>query len=221
MDLPTPSEIHSLRIGNSRGFWRWVLLFTGVILAFIAWEGIESSQSSQSFRERKKSADSKVRILREIGSSFSAPELKKDLQKIETYSAELHSASKVGSAEEKTQALLVLEKTLPESLKRWSEFAEGSSDRLLQHVAKESRFLKMESEDRHPLTAKEEERANDYFRMAKEEWLAGNKFKRDGNHLYALVLYKRSLKYSLSSLKVSKLPYPEEYSQAAARLLGK
>lgn len=104
-------------------------------------------------------------------------------------------------------------------MKRWSEFAENSSDKLLQYVAKESRFLKMESEDSHPLTVKEEERANDYFRMAREEWLSGNKFRRDGNHLYALVLYKRSLKYSLSSLKVSKLPYPEEYRNAANRLV--
>ncbi|TGK56199.1 PROCN domain protein [Leptospira wolffii] len=216
MDLPTPEEILSLR---NRGFWKWVLLFAGILFAFIAWEGIESSQGSQTFRERKKSADSKVRILREIGESFSSPDLKRDLDKIENYSAELASASKVGTAKEKADALAVLERTLPESLKRWSECAESSADKLLQHVAKESRFQKMETEERHPISAKEEEKANDYFRMAREEWLAGNKFRRDGNHLYALVLYKRSLKYSLFSLKVSKLSYPEEYGPAAEKLV--
>ncbi|EPG67259.1 PROCN domain protein [Leptospira wolffii] len=216
MDLPTPEEILSLR---NRGFWKWVLLFAGILFAFIAWEGIESSQGSQTFRERKKSVDSKVRILREIGESFSSPDLKRDLEKIENYSAELASASKVGTAKEKADALAVLERTLPESLKRWSEYAESSADKLLQHVAKESRFQKMETEERHPISAKEEEKANDYFRMAREEWLAGNKFRRDGNHLYALVLYKRSLKYSLFSLKVAKLSYPEEYGPAAEKLV--
>ncbi len=216
MDLPTPEEIISLRSGS---FWKWVMLLVGILFAFIAWEEIDSSQAFKTFRERKKTVDSKVKILREIGDSFHSPDLKKDLEKIETYAAELHSASKLGSAKEKAEALSLLERTLPEFMKRWSEFAEFSSDKLLQHVAKESRYLKMESEDRHPLTVKEEEKSNDYFRMAREEWLAGNKFRRDGNHLYALVLYKRSLKYSLSSLKVSKLPYPEEYSQAAERLV--
>ncbi|TGL64256.1 PROCN domain protein [Leptospira sarikeiensis] len=218
MDLPTPAEITSLRMKGGR-FWKWVLICTGLIFAMVAWQGIYSSQSNQGFRERKKSADSKVRILREIGTTFDSVELKKDLQKIESYSADLHSASKVGNAQEKSDSLAILEKALPDSMKRWSEFAENSSDKLLQHVAKESRFLKMGSEDRHPLTAKEEEKANDYFRMAREEWLSGNKFRRDGNNLYALVLYKRSLKYSLSSLKVSKLPYPDEYKTAATRLV--
>lgn len=217
MDLPTPAEIMSLRVKGGR-FWKWLVVFSLIAVTILAGR-IYSSQSTQGFRERKKSADSKVRILREIGNSFESSELKKDLQKIENYSADLNSASKAGSIQEKSDSLALLERALPESMKRWSEFAETSSDKLLQHVAKESRFLKMESEDHHPLTAKEEERANDYFRMAREEWLSGNKFRRDGNHLYALVLYKRSLKYSLSSLKVSKLPYPEEYRKAANRLI--
>lgn len=216
MDLPTPEEILSLR---NKGFWKWVLLFAGILFGFIAWEGIESSQGSQSFRERKKSVDAKVRILREVGNTFATQEWKKDMDQIETYSAELTSASKVGTAKEKGDALAILERKLPEILKRWSESAEKSSDTLLQHVAKENRFQKMETEDRHPLSAKEEEKAGDYFRMAREEFLAGSKFRRDGNHLYALVLYKRSLKYSLSSLKISKLPYPEEFTQAADKLV--
>ncbi|TGM10763.1 PROCN domain protein [Leptospira selangorensis] len=218
MDLPTPAEIMSLRV-KGRGFWKWTIVCIVLVSAVFAWQGIYSSQSGQGFRERKKSADSKVRILREIGTSFDSAEFRKDLQKIESYYADLNSAAKVGSSQEKADSLALLERTLPESMKRWSEFAENSSDKLLQYVAKESRFLKMESEDSHPLTVKEEERANDYFRMAREEWLSGNKFRRDGNHLYALVLYKRSLKYSLSSLKVSKLPYPEEYRNAANRLV--
>ncbi|TGK19367.1 PROCN domain protein [Leptospira fluminis] len=217
MDLPTPAEISSLRSG--RKFLKWTAWTVGIALVFLVWGKIESNQSL-TFRERKKNVDSKVRVLREMRRSFAFSELDKDMDRLENFISDLEAASRAGSVQERTEALVNIEKNLPEILKRWSEFTEVSSDKLLQYVVRESQLSKMDPEERHPLKAKEKELAQNYFRMAREEWLAGNKFRRDGNHLYSLVLYKRSLKYSLSCLKASKLPYPEEYKKAGDRLLG-
>lgn len=169
----------------------------------------------------EKNVDSKVRILREMKRSFHSIDLEKDLERLESYSADLESMTRVGTAQERSDALSTLERKLPEIVKRWSEFAENCSSKLLQYTVRETQLLKIDSPDRHPLTAKENALANNYFRMAREEWISGNKFHRDGNYLYALVLYKRSLKYSFSSLKTAKLPVPEEFQNAGGQLLDK
>ncbi|EQA47119.1 hypothetical protein LEP1GSC050_0625 [Leptospira broomii serovar Hurstbridge str. 5399] len=218
MDLPTPSEILALR--GKRKSWKWIVIFAGLALGLFAWEQVDSSQSL-TFRERKKSVDSKVRILREMRRSFHSVELEKDLERVESYSSDLESMTRAGTAQERSDALSTLERKLPEVLKRWSEFAENFSSKLLQYAVRETQLLKIDSPDRHHLTAKENALANNYFRMAREEWISGNKFHRDGNYLYALILYKRSLKYSLSCLKTSKLPVPEEFQNAGERPLDK
>ncbi|PJZ69250.1 PROCN domain protein [Leptospira perolatii] len=216
MDLPTPAEIASLRVKN-RWFLKLLFLLSGILILFITWAEVHST-STLSFRERKKSIDSKVRVLREIKDSFPDKDLVNDFGRIENSFKEVESAFKTGTQKEKSDSLLSIEKKLPESLRKWSETAAISSDRLLQYVARETQLRGLDTEERHPLTAKEEEKVNQYFHMAREEWLSGNKFRRDGNHLYALVLYKRSLKYSFSSLKTSKLPPPIEFKKVGERL---
>ncbi len=53
--------------------------------------------------------------------------------------------------------------------------------------------------------------------MAKEEFNSAEKFSRDGNLSYALHIYKRSIKYSLSAIKSSELSVEKKFEIAVEK----
>ncbi|MBE7412339.1 MAG: hypothetical protein L6Q54_11400 [Leptospiraceae bacterium] len=161
------------------------------------------SETNPSLKERKKSFEKKVKLIEEIQSIFPEENLTQKKDKLEKSANELSEIYKRGNERERREAITKAEITLLETQRVFVEYLSNTSKELIHKISMTKSYADAHREEvketRNSLEKKE--KAAKYFTMAKEEYNTAEKFFRDGNLSYALHIYKRSIRYSLSSIK--------------------
>ncbi|PJZ42860.1 hypothetical protein CH370_05890 [Leptospira kmetyi] len=164
-----------------------------------------------SFREKKKSIERKIRILEESRKAIPFQKQEENWNRISTLRDRFQNFARSGTAQEREESLLLLERAVPQVTADFAEEGKVSAKNLIV-LYSEGYLQKKNHPEETPLSASAEEKASNYFRMAKEELNQAEKFDRDRNDFYALVLYGRSIQYSLNALDALSLEIPSAYS---------
>lgn len=195
-------------------------IFLFVVFVFvILFSNHLQADKNPSLKERKKIFEQKLKLLSEISSVFPEAEFVQKIDVLEKSSDELNEIFKRGNENEKRNTILKSELTLSEIQKVYVKTLSEISQELIRKIAMSKSAEKFHKEDvkmtRDLLEKKE--KSGRYFSMAKEEFNSAEKFSRDGNLSYALHIYKRSIKYSLSAIKVLSSDVEKKYETAVEK----
>lgn len=165
---------------------------------------------SVSFREKKKSIERKIKILEESKKAIPFRKQDENWSKLQNLKERFQNFARSGSPQEREESLLLLERAVPQITSDFAAEGKLSAKNLIVRYS-EAYLQKKNHSDETPISAKDEEKSSNYFRMAKEEFNQAEKFDRDRNDFYALVLYGRSIQYSLKALDSLDLDPPKGY----------
>ncbi|TGM57039.1 hypothetical protein [Leptospira adleri] len=179
------------------------LIFFFVFLSY-------ADAGSLSFREKKKSIERKIKILEESKKAIPFSKQEENWSKLQNLKERFQNFARFGSVQEREESLLLLERAVPQITSEFAAEGKTSARNLIVHYS-EAFLQKKNHPDEIPINAKDEEKSSNYFRMAKEEFNQAEKFDRDRNDFYALVLYGRSIQYSLKAMDLLDLDPPNGY----------
>ncbi|ASV06875.1 hypothetical protein B2G47_14395 [Leptospira interrogans serovar Canicola] len=162
-----------------------------------------------SFREKKKSIEKKIRILEESRKSIPFQNQEENWNRLTSLKNRFQNSVYSESLREKEKSMLLLERALFRTASDFTLEGKVSAKNLIRLYSDE--FSEKEKCQEVSMTTFQKERAATYFRMAKEELDQAEKFDRDGNNFYALILYGRSIQYSLSAFQTMNFEIPNQY----------
>ncbi|EKO13964.1 hypothetical protein [Leptospira kirschneri] len=162
-----------------------------------------------SFREKKKSIEKKIRILEESRKSIPFQNQEENWSRLTSLNNRFQNSAHSGSLREKEKSMLLLERALFRTASDFTLEGKVSAKNLIRFYSDE--YSEKKRSPGISMTTFQKERAATYFRMAKEELDQAEKFDRDGNNFYALILYGRSIQYSLSAFQTMSFEIPKEY----------
>lgn len=162
-----------------------------------------------SFREKKKSIEKKIRILEESRKSIPFQNQEENWNRLTSLKNRFQNSVYSESLREKEKSMLLLERSLFRTASDFTLEGKVSAKNLIRLYSDE--FSEKEKSQEVSMTTFQKERAATYFRMAKEELDQAEKFDRDGNNFYALILYGRSIQYSLSAFQTMNFEIPNQY----------
>ncbi|WP_061243393.1 hypothetical protein [Leptospira interrogans] len=162
-----------------------------------------------SFREKKKSIEKKIRILEESRKSIPFQNQEENWNRLTSLKNRFQNSVYSESLREKEKSMLLLERALFRTASDFTLEGKVSAKNLIRLYSDE--FSEKEKSHEVSMTTFQKERAATYFRMAKEELDQAEKFDRDGNNFYALILYGRSIQYSLSAFQTMNFEIPNQY----------
>lgn len=162
-----------------------------------------------SFREKKKSIEKKIRILEESRKSIPFQNQEENWNRLTSLKNRFQNSVYSESLREKEKSMLLLERALFRTASDFTLEGKVSAKNLIRLYSDE--FSEREKSQEVSMTTFQKERAATYFRMAKEELDQAEKFDRDGNNFYALILYGRSIQYSLSAFQTMNFGIPNQY----------
>lgn len=165
--------------------------------------------STLSFREKKKSIEKKIRILEESRKSIPFQNQEENWNRLTFLKNRFQNSVYTESLREKEKSMLLLERALFRTASDFTLEGKVSAKNLIRLYSDE--FSEKEKSQEVSITTFQKERAATYFRMAKEELDQAEKFDRDGNNFYALILYGRSIQYSLSAFQTMSFEIPNQY----------
>jgi len=157
---------------------------------------------------RKKNLEKRIRITADIVKVFpenGMAELQTSLlDKLKSVEQEYRS----GTSASVSHSLVQAENELFLSEKKIMEYTETKADRILQ-------YLDQPVPPASALSAKSREKITSYERMARKERILSAKYSREKQYYYALLILKRSIRYSLSAMQERGEPIPTDFSKAA------
>ncbi len=162
-----------------------------------------------SFREKKKSIEKKIRILEESRKSIPFQNQEENWNRLTSLKNRFQNSVYSESLREKEKSMLLLERALFRTASDFTLEGKVWAKNLIRLYSDE--FSEKEKSQEVSMTTFQKERAATYFRMAKEELDQAEKFDRDGNNFYALILYGRSIQYSLSAFQTMNFGIPNQY----------
>ncbi|WP_016753156.1 hypothetical protein [Leptospira kirschneri] len=162
-----------------------------------------------SFREKKKSIEKKIRILEESRKSIPFQNQEENWSRLTSLNNRFQNSVHSESLWEKEKSMLLLERALFRTASDFTLEGKVSAKNLIRFYSDE--YSEKKRSPGISMTTFQKERAATYFRMAKEELDQAEKFDRDGNNFYALILYGRSIQYSLSAFQTMSFEIPKEY----------
>ncbi|AAS70834.1 hypothetical protein GS518_11240 [Leptospira interrogans] len=162
-----------------------------------------------SFREKKKSIEKKIRILEESRKLIPFQNQEENWNRLTSLKNRFQNSVYSESLREKEKSMLLLERALFRTASDFTLEGKVSAKNLIRLYSDE--FSEKEQSQEVSMTTFQKERAATYFRMAKEELDQAEKFDRDGNNFYALILYGRSIQYSLSAFQTMNFEIPNQY----------
>ncbi|EMM96128.1 hypothetical protein [Leptospira interrogans] len=162
-----------------------------------------------SFREKKKSIEKKIRILEESRKLIPFQNQEENWNRLTSLKNRFQNSVYSESLREKEKSMLLLERALFRTASDFTLEGKVSAKNLIRLYSDE--FSEKEKSQEVSMTTFQKERAATYFRMAKEELDQAEKFDRDGNNFYALILYGRSIQYSLSAFQTMNFGIPNQY----------
>ncbi|UMQ57232.1 hypothetical protein [Leptospira interrogans] len=162
-----------------------------------------------SFREKKKSIEKKIRILEESRKLIPFQNQEENWNRLTSLKNRFQNSVYSESLREKEKSMLLLERALFRTASDFTLEGKVSAKNLIRLYSDE--FSEKEKSQEVSMTTFQKERAATYFRMAKEELDQAEKFDRDGNNFYALILYGRSIQYSLSAFQTMNFEIPNQY----------
>ncbi|AOP34583.1 hypothetical protein A0128_12410 [Leptospira tipperaryensis] len=163
-----------------------------------------------SFREKKKSIERKIKILEDSKKAIPYNKQDENWSKLQNLKERFQNFARSGSIQEREESLLLLERAVPQITSEFAAEGKVSAKNLIVRYS-EVYLQKKNHPEETPLNVKDEEKSSNYFRMAKEEFNQAEKFDRDRNDFYALVLYGRSIQYSLKAMDSLSLDPPKGY----------
>ncbi|MBM9578848.1 hypothetical protein JWG45_17015 [Leptospira sp. 201903070] len=183
-------------------------LFSFIVLILLFQGFLEAG--TLSFREKKKSIERKIKILEESKKAIPYHKQDENWTKLQNLKERFQNFARSGSLQEREESLLLLERAVPRITTDLAAEGKVSAKNLIIHYSE--RYLQKKNHpEETPLSQKDEEKSSNYFRMAKEEFNQAEKFDRDRNDFYAIVLYGRSIQYSLKAMDSLDLEPPNGY----------
>ncbi|EMS84166.1 hypothetical protein [Leptospira noguchii] len=162
-----------------------------------------------SYREKKKSVEKKIRILEESRKSIPFQNQEENWNRLISLKNRFQNSAHFEPLREREKSRLLLERALFRTASDFTLEGRVSAKNLIRFYS--DKYLEKEKSQDVSMTAFQKERAVTYFRMAKEELDQAEKFDRDGNNFYALILYGRSIQYSLSAFQTMNFEIPNQY----------
>ncbi|UOG42705.1 hypothetical protein [Leptospira noguchii] len=162
-----------------------------------------------SYREKKKSVEKKIRILEESRKSIPFQNQEENWNRLISLKNRFQNSAHFEPLREREKSMLLLERALFRTASDFTLEGRVSAKNLIRFYS--DKYLEKEKSQDVSMTAFQKERAVTYFRMAKEELDQAEKFDRDGNNFYALILYGRSIQYSLSAFQTMNFEIPNQY----------
>ncbi|WP_165783881.1 hypothetical protein, partial [Leptospira ellisii] len=185
-------------------FFKTVVFF--LIYCFLIESAVYSG--ALSFREKKKNVERRIKILEESAKSVPYKDQNANWERLKTSQNRFQTAYRSGTSQEREESLLLLERAVAQITPQFAEEGKNLAQKLIVRYS-ESYLHGKNHKEEAVHNARQEERASSYFRMAKEELALAEKFDRDRNDSYAIVLYGRSIRYSLSALETMGFETPE------------
>jgi hypothetical protein len=180
---------------------------TFLLIAIILFNSITLvADTTVSLRERKKTLDSRVKIVKEIDTAMNGWNLDGFNERIHEIQIKSDSAYREKNATEQAKIMNFLEGDLHLLQLSYAEKMDASSQELIESFARET----VKNRDLfQSLDLNRREKTQRYFDMAKKELESGRKYQRMNNPTLALYSYKRSILYSYHSYLESALPIPD------------
>lgn len=188
---------------------KWI---TGVIIFFFTLSIV--AKTTMSYRERKKQLDGKITLVLDIKDQLNL-ELDAGRTSIETIRTQVEETYRAGNRVEIEKTLSVAEGELLVTQRKLCFPMEETANQLYQKAM--GQWILLEGEDKSgskPLEWDTKEKIQRYLVMAKSEKDHAKEYFLSGNYQLSLHTYKRSLVYSLMSLRSQKAEIPEEYQTA-------
>lgn len=172
------------------------------------------AKTTMSYRERKKQLDGKITLVLDIKEQLKLePETGKT--SVETIRSQVEETYRSGNRVEIEKTLSVSEGELLVTQRKLCFPMEESANGLYQKAMGE--WILLEGEEKNsakPIEWDTKEKIQRYLMMAKSEKDHAKEYFLSGNYHLSLHTYKRSLVYSLMSLRSQKVEIPEEYQTA-------
>ncbi|TGK31550.1 hypothetical protein EHQ12_02180 [Leptospira gomenensis] len=178
-------------------------------------EGV-SYPGALSFREKKKNVERRIKVLEESAKSVPYRNQNSNWERLKNSQNRFQNAYRSGTSQEREESLLLLERAVAQITPQFAEEGKKLAQGLIVRYSEAYLHGKDHKEETVP-DARREERAASYFRMAKEELALAEKFDRDRNDSYAIVLYGRSIRYSLSALETMGFETPDGYENVPVK----
>lgn len=174
------------------------------------------AKSTMSYRERKKQLDGKISLVIDIKEQLKLePEVGKT--SVESIRDQVEETYRVGKRADIEKMLTLAEGELLVTQRKLCTPMEDAANGLYQKAM--GLWIQMESDEKSGQIRLEwdtKEKIQRYLVMAKSEKDHAKEFYLSGNYQLSLHTYKRSLVYSLLSLRSQKAEIPEEYQTADA-----
>ncbi|TGK85290.1 hypothetical protein EHQ23_11550 [Leptospira bourretii] len=172
------------------------------------------AKTTMSYRERKKQLDGKIALVLDIKEQLKLePETGKT--SIESIRTQVEETYRAGKRVEIEKTLSLAEGDLLVTQRKLCFPMEESANGLYQKAM--GQWILLEGEDKSGVKTLEwdtKEKIQRYLLMAKSEKDHAKEYFLSGNYQLSLHTYKRSLVYSLMSLRSQKAEIPEEYQLA-------
>ncbi|MCG6143002.1 hypothetical protein [Leptospira bandrabouensis] len=172
------------------------------------------AKTTMSYRERKKQLDGKITLVLDIKEQLKLePETGKT--SVETIRSQVEETYRAGNRVEIEKTLSVSEGELLVIQRKLCFPMEESANGLYQKAM--GGWILLEGEEKNsakPIEWDTKEKIQRYLMMAKSEKDHAKEYFLSGNYHLSLHTYKRSLVYSLMSLRSQKAEIPEEYQTA-------
>ncbi len=162
-----------------------------------------------SFREKKISIEKMIRILEESRKLIPFQNQEENWNRLTSLKIRFQNSVYSESLRENEMSMLLLERALFRTASDFTLEGMVSAKNLIRLNSDE--FSEMEQSQEVSMTTFQKERAATNFRMANEELDQAEKFDRDGKNFYALILYGRSIQYSLSAFQTMNFEIPNQY----------
>lgn len=189
-------------------------LLTSVILLSISLGLV--AKSTMSYRERKKQLDGKITLVLDIKEQLKLePEVGK--ASVESIRDQVEETYRVGKRAEIEKVLTLAEGELLVTQRKLCIPMEEAVNGLYQKAM--GLWIQMETDEKSGTTRLEwdtKEKIQRYLVMAKSEKDHAKEYFLSGNYQLSLHTYKRSLVYSLLTLRSQKSEIPETYQSADA-----
>lgn len=180
--------------------------------------------SRQELPDRKKSFDNRAKLVLGLQNALPSDKLAEDAGKLKNIVSDLEAGYKTGDKEKAQKALSLGEPTLTLFQKDYITFFTSELKGLMEiYSAKSTEMEKKEDKKVRPnfKDVAVKEKTSQYFSQAKTEFANGAKYERDRNLQYSLILYKRSMHYTILAFQKSKFDLPEKFSGIEKELTGK
>ncbi|MCT8333189.1 hypothetical protein NUH30_05855 [Leptospira sp. 85282-16] len=172
------------------------------------------AKTTMSYRERKKQLDGKIALVLDIKEQLKLePETGKS--SIETIRTQVEETYRAGNRVEMEKTLSLAEGELIITQRKLCFPMEESANGLYQKAM--GGWIILEGEEKNsnkPIEWDTKEKIQRYLMMAKSEKDHAKEYFLSGNYQLSLHTYKRSLVYSLMSLRSQKAEIPEEFQSA-------